>query len=189
MQITDDDGIVWTVLPDDFLEDNKHKPGHIYSRRQGSLVERPQTAEERDESKRHWEWYEKFMDAAGESWAHLIDALNESLPEGRKASLWQTGGMCLAIGWQLNDEGAYAMLTDQHGPFSQLRTDYVERTDDGKPWGYMLGVYIDDDDDGTESYTIIDVPVSDESKDAELAVAVHAQAQELLGRRLKERAS
>lgn len=61
------------------------------------------------------------------------DALREA---GFSADLWQTGGMCVATGVNLQPEGRHVMVTD--------RSDW-----DGEP-GFLVGIYEgDEDEEGT----------------------------------------
>lgn len=77
--------------------------------------------------------YRAQIDAIAGEWQHLIDALRT---EGVDARLEQTGGMCIAIAWDLAVDGAYALLTSEHGPLSHARADEPEHG------GYAVGVYL-----------------------------------------------
>lgn len=161
----EDDGTTWEVLgvvgESDTLD---CEGGYFYSSRpypelgHGTVddgprmrVRREQTSDEKADSARHAESYGRYMDAADDSWRSLCEAISRRLPGDLKATVWQTGGMCLAIGWKLDEDSeAHAMLTDEHGPIRQLReeTGHWKDRETGeetrKQLKPMLGVYLDE---------------------------------------------
>lgn len=180
----DPDGTTWEVLSEDFDIASMSEPEVIYSTREGSRVRRPMTADERARSKRHSDWYAQFMRTAESAWSGPITALQEA---GIDASLWQTGGMCLAIGAGFGD-GHELMLTSVDDVLSQTPDEHLVVTegDDGETVtdapGWFLGVYFGGDEmDGDQgTYWNFDrLKVTDRSSDAELArevAAIVAQA-------------
>jgi hypothetical protein len=113
--------------------------------------------------------YADTMDAAEEQWEHLIEAIRA---EGPEAHLWQTGGMCLAIGWALEGT-AYAMLTTDQGPLPHVRAEarvpFTHDPDQTFPMNWTVGVYMDDEDTGETTYVTLPGDADDPDKDARIA--------------------
>lgn len=90
--------------------------------------------------------YERYMNRAANTWGTIIRQMDK---DGVHASVWQTGGMCLAIGATLSDhDGRYLMATDSGGALGPDRTDYG---DDAAHW--VVGLY--EERDGDEHGTCI----------------------------------
>lgn len=165
----DPDGTRWEAVPD---PDAVGEPGIIYSGRDGVRVQRPMTADERASSDRHAEWYGQFMDTAERAWAGPITALREA---GIDAHLWQTGGMCLAIGATFGD-GYELMLTAENDVLSQTPDEHFfdEEDRDAAP-DWFLGIGLTDDEGQEGTYWVFDgFQVTDRSQDADMAARVAA---------------
>lgn len=109
--------------------------------------------------------YDQAVAAATAQWQHLIDALRAA---GVNAEMQQTGGMCMAIAWGLDDTtGGYALLTSDTGPLSSVRADELPTA------GYRVGVHLHDGDEAT-SFTLPDFRARDQADDQ--AAAQHAVA-------------
>lgn len=112
--------------------------------------------------------YFAAVDAITKEWQNLIDALRAA---GAEATMEQTGGMTMLIGWPLDETtGARVMLGTTVDSLSHERAD--EQPDAG--WG--VGVYLSDEDDCPVE--LVDVPgdPADPSKDTDAAVAIVAAA-------------
>lgn len=82
--------------------------------------------------------YADAMAEANTLYADIVDALRA---EGIKASVWQTGGMCLAIGINLRDGGEALVGDAVNGPLIWGRG---QDGDDGRV-KWELGLYMGDD--------------------------------------------
>jgi hypothetical protein len=124
------------------------------------------------EDQRWAEGYASFMDAASAEWEPLILALRDA---GVDAHLWQTGGMCLAIGWMLSDdpEGPSAMLTGFDGPLAPKREHERPGEPDTRP-AAVVGYYPTNDTTGEEPMHEIPAKLWDPAGDADLAAAAVA---------------
>lgn len=87
-------------------------------------------------------WADRYfaaVDRITAEWQHLIDALRA---EDTDASMWQTGGMTMLIGWTLDKTtGAYAMLSTSNGGLCHERADENFPDND-----YYVGVYLHAED-------------------------------------------
>lgn len=101
------------------------------------------------EQDRRWsEGYARFMREAEEQYAGIITRLNYELPQAWHASMWQTGGMCLAIGISRREApgDAYALLTCAE-PLPPDRED--PGVDEPEYSRWHLGIYREEgEDDG-----------------------------------------
>lgn len=179
---------VWRVLDEGQYE---AEGCNLYTRRDGLHVGRPFTDAERVDSERRSKSYAAFMDAATAEWQSLIDAISNLLPGDRAAGLWQTGGMCLAIGWALEDagegktveDGAYAMLTVEDDTLPPTRAEAINKYERGA--GYALGVYIDGDEAISGEGALVTFPMLDarQGDDGHAAVQLTKTAEALLDAR------
>ena len=120
--------------------------------------------------------YAATMARADAQWAHVVNAFKAA--GFADTSVWQTGGMCLAVGVPLAD-GWYAMLTSAGGAL-----DVDRRTEAGQPW--IVGLYSPDDEhpSGNEGY-VLDVHGSDAgdpARDEDLVAGLRPLLTRLAGR-------
>jgi hypothetical protein len=160
----------WESDPDPIPQGRE---GFIYSQRDGTRVRRAMTADELAASRRSADAYFAFMDRAEAAWSGPITALRDAGMDG--AGLWQTGGMCLAIGVNFGD-GHHLMLTDAEGPLSPSPDRYMEDDYPADLRHWVIGVYTDDesDPDGSAYVEWTDLDVTVREHDAELASRVAA---------------
>jgi hypothetical protein len=100
-----------------------------------------------DDDRRRTDRYFSVVDRITASWQHLTDAINVELERERtnpnhphfgverRASVWQTGGMCMCIGWAWKDHDDVeweAMLGSHDGPLEH------DRAESAKSGGYSL---------------------------------------------------
>lgn len=164
----DPDGTQWEPDPDPI---ETGKPGFIYSGREGKRVRRAMTAAERAESERHAAWYAAFMRSADLAWAGPVGALRHA---GFNASVWQTGGMCLAIGADFG-AGHHLMLTTVHESLAASPAEYVTSDELAEDRFWHLGLYVEAEDDGlpdSAEFHELDLDVTDRTHDAQLAAKV-----------------
>lgn len=208
----DDDGTEWEVLgPVGGDASLDTEVGYVYSARPYPVlgygtagdgprqrVRRPQTAAERADSARRSAAYARAMAHVESEWKSLVDELNKLLGKTATASMWQTGGMCMAIGWCPTDVGpeATVMVTIEQDTLPHDRADAdmtAERNDAGeletvrRPQRFMVGAYRDEDEsmefqakDGRALCAAVDGTVAhDPSKDAEAARLIVETAERL----------
>jgi hypothetical protein len=130
--IVDPDGTEWTPIS----RDAPMVSGCVYSNRGGARVFRAQTPEEAAESARYADRYAATMQRANDAWAGLTGALTEAI--GVPFTVWQTGGMCLAIGACLDtaagEEGPTVLISGDVDTLPAYR-------EPGEFKGTLVGVY------------------------------------------------
>jgi hypothetical protein len=111
-----------------------------------------------------WRHYDEQMRYATDLYSDVVEALHQLELDAR---VDQTGGMCLAVIWEVRN--GYYMLTDLEEPLPW------DRERDHQGW--TLGFYQDDESGSTEDYVVTDDP--------SVEAAVRLVYETLLGKQTK----